>query len=268
MANEKYLHGHSKSVVAAHSVRTAAEAAAFVLPELSSPMRLLDFGCGPGSITIDLAEHLMPDGSVVGIDSSDSVIEQARNSAIKRGVSNVEFEVRSIFDTELPSESFDGVYAHQVLQHLADPVSALTEARRMMKPDGLCAVREVDWGTSAIHPFNDDLNDFLRIYSEVARRNGGEPDAGRFLKGWFVDAGFADIQTTTSTWTFSDEAGLKWWGEQWADRIKTSSIATSAIEYGIAGETDLERISQAWLEWKNQAGAFFVFTQTEVIGRG
>jgi len=268
LANEKYLHGHSKSVVAAHSVRTAAEAAAFVLPELSSPMRLLDFGCGPGSITIDLAEHLMPDGSVVGIDSSESVIEQARNSAIKRGVSNVEFEVRSIYDTELPSESFDGVYAHQVLQHLADPVSALTEARRMMKPDGLCAVREVDWGTSAIHPFNDDLNDFLRIYSEVARRNGGEPDAGRFLKGWFVYAGFADIQTTTSTWTFSDEAGLKWWVEQWADRIKTSSIATSAIEYGIAGETDLERISQAWLEWKNQAGAFFVFTQTEVIGRG
>ena len=155
MANEKYLHGHSKSVVAAHSARTAAEAAAFVLPELCSPMRLLDFGCGPGSITIDLAEHLMPDGSVVGIDSSESVIEQARNSAIKRGVSNVEFEVRSIFDTELPSESFDGVYAHQVLQHLADPVSALTEARRMMKPDGLCAVREVDWGTSAIHPFNE-----------------------------------------------------------------------------------------------------------------
>ncbi|MGA0275618.1 MAG: methyltransferase domain-containing protein [Dehalococcoidia bacterium] len=267
MANEKYLHGHSKSVVAAHSARTAAEAAAFVLPELCSPMRLLDFGCGPGSITIDLAEHLLPEGSVVGIDSSESVIEQARNSAIERGVSNVDFEVRSIYDTKLPSESFDGVYAHQVLQHLADPVSALREARRMMKPDGLCAVREVDWGTSAIHPFNDDLRDFLRVYSEVARRNGGEPDAGRFLKGWFLDARFADTQTTTSTWTFSDEAGLKWWGEQWADRIKTSSIATSAIEYGIADESDLERISQAWLRWMNEPGAFFVFTQTEVIGR-
>ena len=60
---EKYTHGYHSSVVSAHAVRRANEAAAFILPLLKSPARLLDFGCGPGTITIDLAEHLMPDGS-------------------------------------------------------------------------------------------------------------------------------------------------------------------------------------------------------------
>ena len=81
---EKYTHGHHSSVVSAHAVRRASEAAAFVLPELKSPMRLLDFGCGPGTITIDLAEHLLPGGSVVGIDSSEAVVEQARASASEK----------------------------------------------------------------------------------------------------------------------------------------------------------------------------------------
>jgi ubiquinone/menaquinone biosynthesis C-methylase UbiE len=149
---EKYTHGHHSSVVSAHAVRRASEAAAFVLPELKSPMRLLDFGCGPGTITIDLAEHLLPGGSVVGIDSSAAVVEQARASASEKGVSNEEFEVNSIYDTGYADDSFDAAYAHQVLQLLSDPVKALVETKRVLKTGGLCAVREVDWGTTAFWP--------------------------------------------------------------------------------------------------------------------
>ncbi|WFG38075.1 methyltransferase domain-containing protein [Candidatus Lucifugimonas marina] len=86
---EKYTHGHHASVVAAHAVRRASEAAAFVLPQLKSPMRLLDFGCGPGTITVDLAEHLLPDGSVVGIDTSEDLIEQAREYASSKNLENL-----------------------------------------------------------------------------------------------------------------------------------------------------------------------------------
>lgn len=264
---EKYTHGHHASVVAAHAVRRASEAAAFVLPQLKSPMRLLDFGCGPGTITNDLAEHLMPNGSVVGIDSSEVVISQANAGALEKGISNVKFEANSIYDTGYADESFDAVYAHQVLQHLGEPVRALTEAKRVLKPGGICAVREVDWGTSAIWPKDERLTVFLDVYYRVAEKNGGDAHAGRRLKGWFVEAGFTELTTTTSTWTFSDENGLKWWGEQWADRILTSDLAKRAVEYGIATEAQLAEISKGWLDWIQADGAFFAFTQVEVVGR-
>lgn len=263
---EKYLHGHHQSVVTAHSARNASETAAFVLQQLSSPMRLLDFGCGPGTVTIDLAEHLLPAGSAVGIDLSENVIELARSTAAKRQVSNVSFEVNNIYATGYDKRSFDVVYAHQVLQHLSDPVKALTEAHRVLIPGGICAVREVDWGTNALWPQDRQLVRFFEIYNAVAERNGGNVNAGRSLKKWFVEAGFTNIAVTTSTWSFSDDAGLKWWGKQWSERILNSDIATQAIEYGIASENELAKISRAWLDWTETPGAFFAFIQVEVIG--
>ena len=265
-SSEKYTHGHHESVVAAHAVRRASEAAAFVLPQLKSPMRLLDFGCGPGTITNDLAEHLLPDGWVVGIDSSEAVIEQARSAAAEKSLTNVEFEVNSIYETGYESASFDAAYAHQVLQHLSEPVRALEEVRRVLKPDGICAVREVDWGASAIWPDDERLSRFFDVYNKVAERNGGDAFAGRRLKQWFTDAGFSDLVVRTSTWTFAEKSGLKWWGEQWADRILRSDLAKRAIEYGIASESDLQEISQGWLDWVQAEGAFFSFMQVEVVG--
>jgi ubiquinone/menaquinone biosynthesis C-methylase UbiE len=264
--SEKYTHGHHASVVAAHAVRRASEAAAFVLPQLKSPMRLLDFGCGPGTITVDLAEHLLPDGSIVGIDSSEEVIDQAQSSADEKGVTNIEFAVNSVYDTGYPADSFDAAYAHQVLQHLSEPVRALIEVRRILRPGGICAVREVDWGASAIWPPDERLTRFLDVYYKVAERNGGEAHAGRRVKQWFTEAGFSDLTVTTSTWTFSDENGLKWWGEQWAERILRSDLAKRAVEYGIATESELAEISQGWLDWVDAEGAFFAFMQVEVVG--
>lgn len=263
---EKYTHGHHRSVVSAHSARRASEAAAFMLPRLNSPARLLDFGCGPGSITVDLADHLLPDGEVVGIDSSAQVIEQARAAAAEQRITNVSFEVNSVYETGYASGSFDAVYAHQVLQHLSEPVKALGEARRVLVPGGICGVREVDWGTAAIWPPDDRLARFLDVYHLVAERNGGDANAGRSLKQWFADAGYSDLVVTTSTWSFSDEAGLAWWGEQWAERIVHSDIAARAVEYGIATGRELAGISQAWLDWIQAPGAFFAFTQVEVVG--
>ena len=265
-SSEKYTHGHHASVVAAHAVRRASEAAAFVLPQLKSPMRVLDFGCGPGTITNDLAEHLLPDGSLVGIDSSDAVIEQARNAATEKNIANVEFEVNSIYETGYESSVFDAAYAHQVLQHLSEPVRALEEVKRVLKPGGICAVREVDWGASAIWPNDERLSKFFDVYSKVAERNGGDAFAGRRLKQWFTDAGFSDLVVTTSTWTFAEGSGLKWWGDQWADRILSSDLAKRAVEYGIATNSDLKDISQGWLDWVQAEGAFFSFIQVEVVG--
>lgn len=267
MTTEHYTHGHHRSVVTAHSARRASESAAFLMPLLKSPMKLLDFGCGPGTITVDLGEEVAPGGSVLGIDSSADVIEQARAHEKKSGSTNVKFEARSIYESELDADQFDVVYAHQVLQHLSRPVDALNEAKRVLKPGGICAVREIDWSTASFFPKEPLIERFLEIYFEVATRNGGKADAGRYLKSWFEAAGFEDLEVSTSNWTFADQAGLAWWGNQWAERVLHSNIATRALEYGIATHDELERISKAWSAWVNAPGALWTFTHVAVIGR-
>src|SRR5215470_9709319 len=91
--NETYQHGHHASVVASHAKRTAEKEASFFLPLLRPGMRLLDVGCGPGSITAGLARRVDP-GETIGIDASASVIDTAR-SLLEAPIANLTFEVAS-----------------------------------------------------------------------------------------------------------------------------------------------------------------------------
>lgn len=262
-----YTHGHHDSVVSVHATRRASEAAAFLLPHIEPGMRLLDFGCGPGTISIDLAAAVYPGGSVVGIDLSDSVIEQAATRAREIGATNITFEVNSVFDTGYESESFDVAYAHQVLQHLDSPVRALMEIKRLLKPGGLVAVREVDWGTMAVWPGDTRIEEFRRLYAEVAAHNGGEPNAGRCVKSWLGEAGFSQVTLSASIWVHADPESCRWWGEQWAERVRQSNIAETALQNGIADEVELESIGNGWLDWLEKPDAFLMLAHVEGLGR-
>ena len=127
-----YTHGHHESVLRSHRWRTVENSAAYLVPALERGQRVLDVGCGPGTITVDLAARVAP-GEVVGLDASAAVLELARAAADEAGVANVSFRTGDA--TALPFEdgSFDVVHAHQVLQHLSDPVAALREMRRVTR---------------------------------------------------------------------------------------------------------------------------------------
>ncbi len=117
--NEQYTYGHSKTVTRAFGQRTATSHAAFFIPYLRPGMSLLDCGCGPGSITIGFAETVAP-GEVVGVDMAENQLEQARDSAQERGLSNLRFEMANVYDFPLPDDSFDAVFSH-LAHNGADP---------------------------------------------------------------------------------------------------------------------------------------------------
>ena len=189
MKDEVYSHGHHKSVVNAHAIRTAEDCAAYLLPELKPGMMLLDVGCGPGSITVDLAERVAP-GQVIGLDRSDDVLTQAAELAALRGIENATFVSGNIYDLEFDDDTFDVVHAHQVLQHLTDPVAALYEMRRVVKPGGIVAVRDADFHGMSWYPELPELADWMATYQQIARGNRAEPDAGRHFISWAQAAGF------------------------------------------------------------------------------
>jgi len=266
LLRETYVHGHAPAVVRQHGMRTAEEAAAFLLPELSPEMRLLDVGCGPGSITLGLAERL-PGGEVVAIDLSQETLAQNRLDAEARGVKNLRYEYGSVYELAYPDASFDVAYAHQVLQHLTDRQAALREMLRVVKPGGLLAVRDVDWGSVVYWPTDPWLDRFIEMYEETARGLGGEPRMGRHMRALFHDAGLSDVQVTAAVWCYATSEETVTWGDSYADRLLTSSMGERPVETGLATRADIEAMAEAFRLWARKPDALWAFTQVAALSR-
>ncbi|MER7347407.1 methyltransferase domain-containing protein [Streptomyces aurantiacus] len=261
-----YTHGHHESVLRSHTWRTAANSAAYLLGSLQPHWRILDVGCGPGTITADLAA-LVPDGHVTGVDRAPGILERARATAAGRGLDNVTFAVDDVHALAHPDDSFDVVHAHQVLQHVGDPVRALREMRRVCRPGGVVAVRESDYEAMTWYPRVPGLDDWLDLYRRVARANGGEPDAGRRLKSWALEAGFTDVTCTAGTWCYSTPEERAWWSGLWADRTVASEYAGRARAGGHADTERLEAVAAAWREWGRSEDGWFAVLHGEALCR-
>ncbi|MFH8973476.1 class I SAM-dependent methyltransferase [Streptomyces sp. NPDC017890] len=261
-----YTHGHHESVLRSHTWRTAANSAAYLLGSLKPHMRVLDIGCGPGTITADLAE-LVPDGHVTGVDRAPEIVERARATAAERGLANTDFAVADVHALDYPDDTFCVVHAHQVLQHVGDPVRALREMRRVTRPNGIIAVRDSDYGAMTWYPASPGMDDWLDLYHRVARANGGEPDAGRRLKAWALEAGFTDVTATSATWTFATGQEREWWSGLWADRTVASAFAGLATEGGHATTEQLRAVAAAWREWGERPESWFSVLHGEILCR-
>ena len=262
MSTERYSHGHHESVLRSHRWRTAENSAGFLLPHLSVGMSLLDVGCGPGNITADLASRL-GDGAVIGIDVSEEVIELARSQYSQ--VSTLSFEVANVYKLDYADESFDVVYAHQVLQHLVNPVDALGEMKRVLKPGGTLAVRDGDYKSFAWAPSDPALDRWMALYHEITRVNHAEADAGRYLKTWVRAAKFEDLVITSSNWIYQSDDERSWWGGLWADRVLHSEFARQGVEYGLTSNEEIQEISNAFLRWSREPDGIFVIVNVEVL---
>jgi ubiquinone/menaquinone biosynthesis C-methylase UbiE len=254
---DTYSHGHHESVLRSHRSRTAENSCAYLLPLLQPGMDVLDVGCGPGTITVDLAQRVDP-GHVTGID----VVAVADQAAAP---DNVTFTTGDVYALEFADASFDVVHAHQVLQHLTRPIDALREMRRVLKPGGTLAVRDSDYAAFAWAPDEPLLERWMELYQSITRRNGAEANAGRYLLGWAQGAGFEDVRGSSSTWTFADSETRQWWGNVWADRVAYSAFAEQAVAYELSDRAELDAIAAAWRAWLQKPDALFIVVHGEVL---
>ena len=257
-SSPRYLHGHHDAVLRSHRQRTVENSAAYLVPYLRRDARVLDVGCGPGTITVGLA-RLVPEGSVVGIDAEPDVVVEARAADGAAGATNLTFETGDAYHLAFDNAMFDAVHAHQVLQHLSDPVAAMSEMRRVCRPDGVVACRDADFGGMFWYPASDAMNEWRALYRVVAHSAGGEPDAGRHVAAWAHAAGFSEVKVSGSMWCFATDEERRWWGGLWAERVTRSRFADQAVGAGLASPVDLERAAEGWREWTTaEDGCFFV----------
>lgn len=265
-AQETYTHGHAPSVLRSHLARTVDNSAAYLAEHLKPGDAVLDVGCGPGTITVDLARRVAP-GRVVGIEPVPAPLEGARALAAETGTTNAEFVIGDVYTLDAPDDTYDVVHAHQVLQHLTDPVAALREMLRVCRPGGIVAARDADYAAMTWFPADPRLDRWLEIYRAVAHGNGAEPDAGRRVLSWARAAGGTTVTPTASAWSYATPEERDWWGGLWADRILTSSITQQAADGGHATREELAGISEAWKRWAADEDGWFGIVHGEVLVR-
>jgi SAM-dependent methyltransferase len=259
-----YTHGHAESVLRSHRTRTAENSASYLLPFLRPDHRLLDVGAGPATITADLASLVR---DVVALEVHEAAAEIARAGLADRGVANAEVVVGDVHALDLADDSFDVVHAHQVLQHVADPVTALREMARVTRPGGVVGVRDSDYAAFAWYPRLPGLDRWLELYQAAARANGGEPDAGRHLLAWAHAAGLEPLTIASTTWCFATPETRAWWGGMWAERITGSALTEQLLREERATRSELEDVARAWLEWSAHPDGWICIPHGELVIR-
>ena len=262
---ERYIQGHDPSVIQALSARTASSDGAFFLPYLRPGMSLLDCGCGPGSITLGLAEAVDP-GLVTGIDVEGREIEHASALAKNMGVTNANFLVGNVYQLEFADNSFDAVFAHAMIQYLATPEQALQEMRRVLKPDGLVGIRANARGTFIITPSNALLDEYMGLMDRFWRYNGGDPDIGVHLKTLLHQAGFARCEATASFEYAGDPESVHTRAQREIGRLESPQFLQQAVELGWVSAATLSHMADAWHEFSSNPDSFYAVGRCEAVG--
>ncbi|MDA8291317.1 MAG: methyltransferase domain-containing protein [Actinomycetota bacterium] len=265
-SGRRYTHGHHESVLQSHRWRTAANSCAYLIPHLVPGQRVLDVGCGPGTITAGLASLVAP-GTVVGVDAAGGILAEARATVAAQGAETVLIEQADVLALPYEDGSFDVVHAHQVLQHLADPVAALREMRRVCRAGGVVAARDGDYGGFLWTPPDPVLDRWLELYLTVARTDGGEPRGGRWLVPWAREAGFSEITASASSWVYASAEERRWWGASWSERVTRSAFADGARSQGGATDAELAAMADAWLRWARSDTGWITIPHGEIVCR-
>jgi ubiquinone/menaquinone biosynthesis C-methylase UbiE len=186
-------------------------AALFKRACLSPGMRCIDLGCGGGEVTLEIARLVDPGGSVTGVDMDEIKLGLARREAVRRGLGNVEFRLLDVEDWDEPG-SYDVVYCRFLLQHLSQPVGLLRRMWAGVRPGGVLIVEDADFDGWCCHPPNDGFDLFVRTYSQLLQRRGGDHAMGRKLYASFQDAGISrpQVALTQPAWTEGEGKTLAW----------------------------------------------------------
>lgn len=272
-----YARGHSDYTVATHLRRTAESDAAFLLPHIKKTDHILDVGCGPGTITTSLVKYAS-EGKVVGIDLSPDILQKAKTLAAEAntptdGPGSVVFEEGNVLTgLAYPDDTFDVIFASQVLGHFPPPdlpITALKEMRRVLKPGGVLATRDA----AASHFYPRSLNiDRLWTANQFRASRKGNPEkdpTGTMMPTLFRGAGFdvdgGKVRVGAGTKVFSGRETREWLAWRTRGQLTPGDpFYQSWIDAGISEEEIRETVA-AVEKWAETDDAWGVAVQCDML---
>ena len=247
--------------------RSVAANARFLTPHLQSGMRLLDCGCGPGTITVGLAEVVAP-GEVVGIDLDEARIESAQKLATKNGVTNVSFQVADVLHLPFPDESFDTAFEHAMLEHLDDPVSASKEVMRVLKPGGVFGAsdRIQTQGSIVSSPIAEAWFEHFEMRRAVGAEQRSDMNLGLRLHTILGKAGFVDVVPSVSLAMKVTTEERERSARSVITTIQGARFRETVLRLGVGDEATLDRHVRAFEEFAADPDAWAASPNGEALG--
>ena len=236
--------------------------AGFVLPLLRPGLRVLEVGCGPGPITLGPAQRVAP-GRVLGLDLDPERLAAAREAAGRAGLGNAGFEAGDATSLPLEAGTADLVFANGLIEHLVDPAAALREFRRILRPGGALALRSPDWGAAIVQPPLPALLDLIALRDRWQRSLGGDPEAGRKLKGLMLAAGFTWV---TAAAEVDPDSAPERAATYMASLLEDPELTALAGSEGWAGAEEIAALARAWRDWSARPEAFAAFFWCSAVG--
>ena len=258
-----YTMGYSDDFQKLLRRRNAGTSAAHLLPHLEPGLRVLDFGCGPGTISVGLAKAVEP-GELFGVDMEVSQIEIARAAAEAGGHQNAVFQTADVTDLPFEDDSFDVAHCHAVLMHAPDTEAVLAEVRRVLKPGGIISSREMFVDSSFLEP---SMRDGWETFAKLIEANGGHPQIGRELKRLFLEGGFRDISVGVSFEPFCTDEDIDFLHGFITAWFFSPGTVEAATKYGLASQEQFDEWRETLDQWSESPGALAAFAWGEAIGR-
>jgi len=224
--------------------RSAETHAALVLPFLRSNFRILEVGCGPGSISIDLATPV-PQGGVVAVDAEPSQVRLAKERAKELNISNIRLIVGDAASFHCEEKEFDLVFSHALFEHLTDPKKTLQHVREYLRVGGLIALRSPDWGGFVLHPETPAICSALKAYQDIQTQLGGDVHCGRKLGMYLRRAGFKSVRLSAS---YEIYPAPRWIAYYLAERLDAAERNSEADTLRAWTREPDAMFAQAWFE--------------------
>ena len=263
-ATPDYTSGFSDPYMQYLMRHTAETHAAYLLPYLRPGLRVLDMGCGPGTVSVGMAKAVQP-GEMHGIDMEESQIELARSVAEEAGQSNAIFHVGDVTDLPFEEGFFDVVHCLEVLNYVPDTYAALSEAKRVLKPGGILGCREIICESSATSPDLGGAGQMWTMFEDLLAFDDGHPHMGRDLKFHVLEAGFTNPRLTATFDVYSDPADIAFVHNFINNWLLSPEMTEAAIMYGAGTEELYNRMRVALDRWKDHPGAVTLAAFGEVI---
>lgn len=263
-ATPYYTIGFSESILQHLRRHTADTHAAHLLPHLKPGLRVLDLGCGPGTLSIGLAEAIAP-GELFGVDMEQSQVDLATSIAEAGGHDNATFQADDVTELAFDDESFDVVHGHSILAHVPETQAVLAEAKRVLKPGGLVSVREWILDGSFLAPDFEVTYDAWATLAELMIADDGHPNIGRDLKRHLLEAGFTDVRPTASFTSYTTTEDVDYISRVIEGWFLSADVRAAATAYGVATQQQLNNLEQALKRWIGHPGAFGAVAYGECI---
>ena len=261
-----YTMGYSDEFQELLRRRSARTHAAHLLPHLEPGLRVLDLGCGPGTISMGLATAVAP-GELHGIDMEESQIGMARAAAAAGRHDNATFHVGDVTALPFNDDSFDAAHCHAVLTHVPDTAAVLAEVMRVLKPGGILAARDMIGDAMITAPEVGDLPDAMATFLKLLSANGGHPRMGQDLKRVLIEAGFADVQAGASFEAFSTADDIRFFHDFAGGWFFSPDVVAAVTKYGLASQEQVDGWRRMLDEWRDAPGAFAAIAWGEAIAR-